>query len=68
MISVKELKEYAKACQKHGIKKLKLEGLEIDLELSQESIESQAAADASPLPELTDEDVLLWSSNAVLNE
>jgi hypothetical protein len=69
----KQVAAYAKLCQKHGLRHLKIDGLELEVELGYsvqppkhaitEYLEQEEKNSAVVAP--TDEDILYWSSGPV---
>lgn len=68
ILSPKQLAQYAKVCQKHGITDLTLDGVsfKIDRKESLQQVTSNVQAHSSPLtPDApSDDQILFWSSNA----
>jgi len=63
----KELESLLKLCRRQGVRSIEIDGIKMLIEpLEQEKPQQQQSASVplAALPGLTDEDILLWSSNS----
>lgn len=62
----KELEALLKLCRRQGVRSIEIDGIKMLIEpLEQEKPQQQSASvPLAALPGLTDEDILLWSSNS----
>lgn len=62
----KELESLLKLCRRQGVRSIEIDGIKMLIEpLEQEKPQQQSSSvPLAALPGLTDEDILLWSSNS----
>lgn len=62
----KELESLLKLCRRQGVRSIEIDGIKMLIEpLEQEKPQQQSGSvPLAALPGLTDEDILLWSSNS----
>lgn len=61
--NLKELEALLKVCRKHGVRNIKIDGIELAIEtLEQDQPKAEKEPVQSNLPGLTDEDIMMWSS------
>lgn len=59
----KQLEQLLKMCHRQFVRSITIDGITIQLELQSPELKTEAAQDAKPVTEYTDEQLLTWSAN-----
>lgn len=63
ILSLKELESVLKLCRKHGVRNIEIDGIKMQLEDVSAPVSQSGKDSIETAPELTDEQLAVWSSN-----